>query len=336
MHQRIYYFDFLNIIACIAVIALHHNGIVHTFTPTHHWNQALFVEVICYWAVPIFFMLSGATLMDYRKRYSTKKFFIQRIKRTLIPFIFWSIVAGTIHCYINKEIPTFHLYIYKIFNTEFQNVYWFFLPLFGIYLLTPILNLLKDKRDILIYLLIIISLQEGILMPLYKLLEVEPIGRNSISGPILFFILGYLLSTTTKQINKKVLIIVSIFCLILRYIVTYKFSYINNETYKLLFGYYYFTSIIPAITIFVYVKDKFPTKNKESINNILKNVSSYSFGVYLIHMYIILIELKILNNISLENTWWGFRTFMVLITYITCVIIVHIIKKSRIGKFILP
>ena len=30
--KRVLYYDLLNIAACIAVIALHHNGLVHTFT----------------------------------------------------------------------------------------------------------------------------------------------------------------------------------------------------------------------------------------------------------------------------------------------------------------
>ncbi len=33
------------------------------------------LEVSFYWAVPVFFMLTGVTLLDYRKRYSTKVFY---------------------------------------------------------------------------------------------------------------------------------------------------------------------------------------------------------------------------------------------------------------------
>ena len=56
-NQRVPYFDVLNIIACIAVIALHHNGIVHWYD-VHSviWIQALVFEVFFLWAVPIFFI----------------------------------------------------------------------------------------------------------------------------------------------------------------------------------------------------------------------------------------------------------------------------------------
>lgn len=35
MSKRIYYYDLLNVMSTIAVLALHHNGIVHSFTPTY-------------------------------------------------------------------------------------------------------------------------------------------------------------------------------------------------------------------------------------------------------------------------------------------------------------
>ena len=77
--QRILYLDVLNIFACFAVLMLHHNGIVHNYNVNSlAWKQALIFEVLFYWAVPIFFMLTGATLVSYREQYSTKVFFTKR------------------------------------------------------------------------------------------------------------------------------------------------------------------------------------------------------------------------------------------------------------------
>lgn len=41
MKKRIIYIDVLNIIACICVVAMHCNGIVHTFSYDRHGKQAL-------------------------------------------------------------------------------------------------------------------------------------------------------------------------------------------------------------------------------------------------------------------------------------------------------
>lgn len=90
--SRVIYFDILNIIAIVAVIALHCNGIVHGNPNIKAWNTSLIVECICYFAVPLFCMLSGATLMNYREKYDTKTFFKKRVIKVLIPFIIWAII----------------------------------------------------------------------------------------------------------------------------------------------------------------------------------------------------------------------------------------------------
>ena len=38
-------------------------------------------------------MISGATLIDYRERYTTIEFFKKRISKTLLPFLVWSVVG---------------------------------------------------------------------------------------------------------------------------------------------------------------------------------------------------------------------------------------------------
>ena len=76
--KRVVCFDALNVLACLSVIAMHCNGAVHVFADTYVWRQSLLVDVLAYWAVPVFIMLSGATLMRYRERYTTKEFLRRR------------------------------------------------------------------------------------------------------------------------------------------------------------------------------------------------------------------------------------------------------------------
>ena len=79
--ERVVYFDLLNIFAIISVIAMHCNGIVHGNPMNKGWGSSLLVDCIFYWAVPIFLMLSGATLMKYREKYDTKTFFKKRFQK---------------------------------------------------------------------------------------------------------------------------------------------------------------------------------------------------------------------------------------------------------------
>ena len=87
--KRIVYFDILNVIACFCVVCMHCNGWIHKFIKDDLWGARVLVEVVCYFAVPVFFMLSGATLLNYRQRYSTTEFYKKRFIRTVIPYLFW-------------------------------------------------------------------------------------------------------------------------------------------------------------------------------------------------------------------------------------------------------
>lgn len=343
--MRKQYFDILNIISCVSVIALHQNGIVHQYADTTNWKSALVVEIVFYFAVPVFFMLSGATLLDYRNRYSTRDFFIKRFNRVFIPFIFWSLFWAAIHYfYFKTAIPTpLHL-INGIIHTQYQGVYWFFIPLFGVYLLMPVLSCLTEHKRILLYLTTLIFICDGILLPITRIFAISPIGiiENGISGPVMFVLFGYLISKNyllkgTQRYSKVLLYVLAFVCLVLRYYVTYRLSTINNELYRGLFNYYYFTSAIPAIAVFLIVKNLSSRINiSETTSQIISKISSCSFGIYLIHKLIMMIELKGLGILGITPDNWIYRILFIPITYFVCLIIVHISKRTKIGKIIFP
>ena len=98
--KRKIYIQILGVLSCLAVVVLHTNGCFWDFSYERYWLTANLIENLCYFAVPIFFMISGATLMDYRKRYSTEEFFKKRFWKTVVPFLIWSVV-GIVWMYFN-------------------------------------------------------------------------------------------------------------------------------------------------------------------------------------------------------------------------------------------
>ena len=88
--NRILYFDVLTILASFAVVAMHVNGAYWSYRDAPSWVLNLIIEKTCVWAVPVFFMLTGATLIDYRKRHSTSEYVKRRVRRTVVPFLIWS------------------------------------------------------------------------------------------------------------------------------------------------------------------------------------------------------------------------------------------------------
>lgn len=67
--------DVLNIISCFAVVCLHTSLGVFSPQRTRLWAFQELMQAVFIFAVPIFFMVSGMNLLDYRKKYSTKVFF---------------------------------------------------------------------------------------------------------------------------------------------------------------------------------------------------------------------------------------------------------------------
>ena len=77
----------LNVVSCLGVLFLHTSGF-WGFGKTRGWVAANFIECVFYFAVPIFIMIPGATLIDYRDRCTTAEYFKKRIKKPLSRFCF--------------------------------------------------------------------------------------------------------------------------------------------------------------------------------------------------------------------------------------------------------
>lgn len=335
--NRVLYYDILNIGATIAVIFMHCNGIVHSYSNTLAWKQALVIEVVGYWAVPVFFMLSGATLFEYRKKYSTKVFYKKRILRTVIPFIIWTFISAFIKG-INPIVNGWKALIGDIITTKYENVYWFFIPLFMLYLCIPVMSELIKNRNILWYMLGLGFLLNSFLPALFKELQISWNGSITfvmLNGYILYALLGYLLSTTKLEKWQRIII----YALggiggLIRYIGTYYLSTRDGSINKTFFGNIEYYTFFLAAAIFVFIKYSNTIKiieNNNRIRNIIVKLSSMSFGVYLTHM-IILNKLKL----YIDSTTFGWRLLVPFLIYIICLFIVSIVRKIPIIKYIIP
>lgn len=72
--ERKEYIDILNVISCLAVVLLHTNNAFWRFSYDSYWISANFIECIFYFAVPVFYMITGATIMNYRENIVQKHF----------------------------------------------------------------------------------------------------------------------------------------------------------------------------------------------------------------------------------------------------------------------
>lgn len=332
--SRVIYFDILNILACFSVVVLHCNQMVHTWIPGKNWICGLVIEVAFYWAVPIFFMLSGATLMRYRDRYDTKTFLKKRAKRTLLPYIFWSIVWYVIvNLILHHEEFSLRNFINLFMQNQIEPVYWFFPPLFSVYLAFPVFSLICDRKDILKYTVGTSFIFSSLLPGIFPLLGLEwngGINISACSGMLFFVLLGFLLSEWEPSKKQRYLIyLLGLFGLIFRFGYTFYFSEMLGYVDRTFFSYTLFPSVFLSTAVFVFIKQM----NFESLKKYTKKISSLSacsFGVYLIHKP--LLDHLILGLVGVPMTSVALRTIGPFFVYCACIAIVMLIRRIPIIK----
>lgn len=339
-NRRIVYYDLLNILACFCVVCLHSNAMVHTYVPGLNWIGGLAIEVVCYWAVPIFFMLSGANLMRYTDRYDTKTFFKKRFLKILIPYISWSVFFYVLRFHSSGEFGLTQ-FLNLFMTNGIEGVYWFFFPLLSAYFSIPILTLLSDNKKILWYLVGLSFVLQGLCPVLFKLIGIpwnSSLNLAVCGGYIIFVVLGYLLANTVLEKSVRyILYALGIGALLLRFFYTL-FSTINSGTLdRTMFGYTTFLGILPAVAIFVFFKE-FENKNSNSWiygkAKLLATVSGCSFGVYLIHeLFIVDI---IFNMLGVSPTSILLRTVCPFLIYGISRLVILTIKKIPILEKIVP
>lgn len=331
--ERVLYFDVLNILACIAVITLHHNGMVHSFENTLAWKESLVAECGFYWAVPVFLMLSGANLLGYREKYDTATFFKKRVLRTVVPWIAWSVImliwkTGTGQLVLESKRQMIDL----IINCKVESTYWFFQALFACYLAIPVFSLLTGNRKMLWYTAGLNFVMLSCLPVLKTWFGIKiNLDIPVVGGLILYIILGYLLAT--QRIGKKgrsVLYILGLSAGVFRYVYTYVFSIRNQATDTSIKGYIYFHAVFLSVAVFVWAQNVDWGKYLPGwLLGRLSEISSCSFGIYLIHKIVIYYE-KSLTGISTKSLLW--RSAFVPVTYLTALVIVWGIRKLPVLK----
>ena len=105
MRERKVYLSLARVLCAFAVVLIHTNGCFYEFNIDECWGWANVIESGLGFAVPVFIMVSGATLMDYSHRYSTKEFFKKRVIKTVIPYLVWSVIGNVL------DVNIFFIYL---------------------------------------------------------------------------------------------------------------------------------------------------------------------------------------------------------------------------------
>lgn len=318
---------------------MHHNGEAHTYSNSAGWYVSMVFETICYWAVPVFFMLTGANLLDYRNKYSTRVFFQKRIKKVVIPWISWLVICAVLK-YIKGSLVIDSLgdIVSGIINNDFMEIYWFFPAIIMVYLSLPVLSSLFELngyRKLFAYMILMtfvfvdcmpyLLYTVGVQMNMDFLFPLD-------TGYLQYVLLGYLLSTC-KDIKKKncaMIYFLAVLMCILRYVVT-----VTSEADEFFFSYKSFHAFLLALGVFLLFKsmEKYFLRIPDAVNDWIRKLSECTMGVYLVHMIIIY---QVVGKIPFMNKLYVWNVLAPIMTYLLSLAVVYALKKIPILRYIVP
>lgn len=287
MKERVFFYDFLRVIACLMIIIVHSPA---SNTPYVYNNYFAIITYTMMAGVALFFMLSGGLLLP--SQLSPKDFFKRRLSRVVGPIIFWTVVYA-VYQYFFDGIGLKQLGL-EILGMPFSNQgapeLWFMYSLLGLYVVTPVLSpfIMKAKReDMELYILMwVISL----LIPYLKLVWNIPNSGifTYVGGYVGFFFLGsYLHRFYNDSIFFRHTNFIVVICILLWIIPMIVIKYVGINGGELMDVCAF---PLAALTIGIYLIVKKMNVDRCNPTSLfysgIVNISTLSFGIYLSHAYL--------------------------------------------------
>ncbi|WP_422658840.1 acyltransferase [Paenibacillus sp. EC2-1] len=319
-NKRILYVDILRILSIIAVIILHFTAELlvssNQFNTPSWWLSNLF-NSISRFAVPVFFMISGAMILR-TEVHSYRQFYKKRIIPLLIPLVSWSIIYGLYNQYyiLKSQMNVYEFIVdfgYRLLTDTNYIHLWFLYAIIAIYMTVPLINkFIKTctERDLRYYLLLwfIVSVayrfvSDTAFRVTDQYISIPIMNIPFFMGYLGYFILGYyLFHYELPAKTKNIIYNLGILSFFLTPIATYIVSLRTGVLDEMFYGNYSITTFFMAAGLFVFFKDKEEAMNERTNHKIQKLIGSMakaSFSIYLIHL---MVEIMFSSKTTVDAT----------------------------------
>lgn len=337
--ERLLYIDVLNCLAIFSVLMLHSSQIAHfgkvgmPITILGNVIQSIFIP-----AVYIFFMNSGAMLLNYRKHQTTKLFMKKRIKRVVVPFLFWSVLyyiydmkwtafPGPIY----HDNPGIRDFIVAFCNNNINNIFWFFYAIIAIYMALPLISLAAESHKNYLFGISVMSFITKDFASWFGNLMGIKIHNEYFQFSLLEFIgysiLGYLIKESyfsRKQENWLMGIgFLTLFMSIFNDLTVGKFIVVSS-----------IGPMLYSVALFILIKRLCENhNNNEQVNRLFMIASSSSLGMYILH---VLFYKVFATAFHLGITSLVYIFVMPIIVYLIGTPLIYLVRQIKVVQDILP
>jgi surface polysaccharide O-acyltransferase-like enzyme len=294
--KRRFDYDILRVISMLGVIYLHlASGSLRNLDCTSVWNFSNLVTACATPAVPLFFMMSGALLLNAEKTADLRALFRQRIPKVLVPLCVWSAVNLCYTAYEGDPAGALET-LRHLLNTPACVPYWFLYALIPMYLLSPLLKKMADGLtqahwNYMMGLWVVCTLGlytlRSFVPEAWKLTFTEhwSLNVNVVSGYLGYFLLGTYLERLERLPSKKLLAAVVAAMIAVSTVGTRWDTYAHGAYSDRFTNYLSLFTFVLSAAIFLLAKSCL--RGKEEKGRLLPLLSGVSFCVYLIHPLVI-------------------------------------------------
>lgn len=348
------YLDFLRFISIIAVI------IVHITAPrtsmeigSSRWIVLSVYGNLINWAVPVFVMISGSLFLAPEKDISLQNIFKKNILRMIIAFIFWSALYAVFDTYIYNPTAVHKNALGLVVRFLLGHSHlWFLYMIVGLYLLVPLLRKISADWDMVRYFLVLclvfkffipivmwaLQVVDFVFTPPQSLYDFanqvySKFNFYFTSGYIFYFVAGYYLART--EISRKFEFSLY-FLAILSAVASIVYTVFGSPiAHKDLINLPHIPNLFQPAAIFVFARLHIKESISVSKRSVIRFVADHSFGIFLIHYFVLIIVQWLVFDINNMNVAL-YVPAMALVVFSITLLICYLLKKiSLFNKYLL-
>lgn len=304
--KRLVHYDLVRVIAIFAVIVVHTSGSFYrALAPvaSFNWQVSNIYSTSGKFSICIFMMVSGLLFLNPKKNVTIAALFKKNILRIAVAFVFWSIAYALFGLHVKIRMNGYQpAYLHDFFIDLINGNYhmWFCYMIIGIYMVVPFLRLISGDEKLMRYFMLLSVIFVSII-PVVQLLPdtvsvpvslvVTQLKLNFVLGWTGIFVIGYYLSYCTVSRKAEVIIyVLGILSLLITIAVNGYMSVRNNQTYEPLYDLTNINILLTAVAVFILFRlHVSKVEFSERAKRIILNLSECSFGIYFIHVFLIIV-----------------------------------------------
>lgn len=344
--KRLLWMDIIKVFSTFLVVLQHCISNSYTTFPVNsrEWMIINFVFMISRMGVPVFIMCSGAGILA--EEHSVKEIWHRNILSLLKVYIGWMAVFGIMdvcRIWLQGENANLRVMVNAFLKCILFGKYhtWFVFTLMGLYVITPFLYMIVQKKEYIFYFLAL-SVVFTVILPMFsgvewlnRLLAVtDSINMHFVVGYSLYFVAGYFISMYMNRRWEKCAETAFIITAVIAYTWSISASLKTGTANQEAYGLFSPCGFVISTTLTILFKKYCGEESKSKILNKIAALQKYGIAVYLVHVIFVEIWAKVsgMHTLILAVLIWTLSLGISMIAYrmpiLNRVLFIHVNKES--------